>query len=378
MSDDDSMLAAVERYLALLCAYRYSESDGPGEVAELGGGAAAREMLEGIRGREVEAYQRLATGLLRVPDPYAAAVLAVGLGTMVEQGMDPTALGEAMATRLPADLTAARRFVELLEEEHGIEEPANASRGATLAVAGKEPLGASAWAALKLATLAAMAAWCRHPPSRRFAARMSRLADDARFLGQRGGYSYFIGELLHTADGSELLVLAPEQRKGFVVELEAVRNAAHLFALLEDVLVGDPDTGLLEGPRVDPEIAAIARGERAMEAERTFSVGWHYEYWFGVQPEAGARLTGLHPLIAAMIGVEATVDDLPTVKGQAVVLMKRGLLGSRTCEVSGFFAPLHDALRSAVHLRRRLSGAEVEGWLRDLAAEAEQIEQPGN
>jgi hypothetical protein len=378
MSSDDPMHAAMERYLTLLCAYRHSESDGPADAAELGGGDAARALLAAMRGREVEAYLRLATAILRVPDPYATAVLAVGLGTMVEQGMDPTALGEAMATRLPGDLAAARRFVELLEEEHGIEEPGNASREVAIAVAGKEPLGASAWAALKLSTLAGMAAWCRHPPSRRFAARMSRLAEDARFLGRRGGYCYFIGELLHAADGVELLVLAPEQRKGFVVELEAVRNAAHLFALLEDVLVGDPGAGLLEGPRVDPDIAAIARGERDMDIERTFSIGWHYEYWFGVRPEAGARLTGLHPAIAAMIGVEATVDDLPVVKGQAIVLMKRGVLGSRTCEVGGFFAPLHDALRSAVHVRRRLSGEEVDAWVRDLEAEADQIEQPGN
>jgi hypothetical protein len=376
MSSDDPMHAAMERYLTLLYAYRHSESAGPADAAELGAGEEAQEMLGAMRGREVEAYLRLATAILRVPDPYAAAVLAVGLGTLVEQGMDPTALGEAMATRLPGDLTAARRVVDLLEEEHGIEEPGNASREAAIAVAEKEPLGASAWAALKLATLAAMAAWCRHPPSRRFAARMSRLAEDARFLGKRGGYCYFIGELLHAADGTELLVLAPEQRKGFVVELEAVRNAAHLFALLEVVLVGDPGEGLLEGPRVDPEIAAIARGER--EADRTFSIGWHYEYWFGVRPEAGARLTGLHPLIAAMIGVEATVDDLPMVKGQAIVLMKRRMLGSRTCEVGGFFAPLHDALRSAVHIRRRLTGEEVDGWVRDLEAEAALIEQPGN
>jgi hypothetical protein len=74
-------------------------------------------------------------------------------------------------------------------------------------------------------------------------------------------------------------VVAPEQHKGFVVELEAVRNAAHLFALLEDVLVGDPGHGLLAGPRVDPKVAAIARGEVAPEEAMSFAVGWHYEYW---------------------------------------------------------------------------------------------------
>ena len=183
--------------------------------------------------------------------------------------------------------------------------------------------------------------------------------------------AWFLG----AADGTQLLVLAPDQRKGFLVELIAVRNAAHLFALLEDVLVGDPATGLLAGPRVDPEIAAIARGEQMTESEGTFAIGWHHEYWFGVEPAAGARLTGLHPMVAAMIGVEASVRDVPSVRGQAVVLMKPGVLGARTCDANGFFAPLHDALRSQVEIRRRLSGDEVDAWIRDLVAEAARLQR---
>src|SRR5262249_19964468 len=120
----------------------------------------------------------------------------------------------------------------LLEAQTAIKCPADADP-ATLARLGRqERTGASAWAALQLSTPAAMAAWCRHRPSRLAAKAIPELADDAAFLGSRGGYCWYIGELHSAADGTQLTVLAPEQRKGFIVELEVVRNAAHLFALL--------------------------------------------------------------------------------------------------------------------------------------------------
>jgi hypothetical protein len=110
-----------------------------------------------------------------------------------------------------------------------------------------------------------------------------------------------------------------------------------------------------------------------MEAERTFSIGWHYEHWFGLHPEAAAHITGLHPAIAAMIGVEASVAHLPVVLEQPVLLMKPRTIGSRTCEASGFFSPLHNALRSSVTIRRTLTADEVDASVARLRAEAERV-----
>jgi hypothetical protein len=365
-------LRAADEYLAFLSSFRYAPEQ-PVEVNALGNSAAAQRMYGTIGGHESEVYLHLVAHLPRVPDPFAAGVLGVQLGGMVEQGANPHPLGDAMIGRLPADFAAARRFAERLEAEHRIEEPDEANPELRLAVATRDPLAASAWEALRLNTPAAMAAWCRHPPTRRAAARLIQLADDATFLGQHGGYAYFIGELLHAADGIELVVLVPEQRTGFVVELVAVRNAAHMFALLEDALVGDPAAGLLAGPKVDPEIAAIARGEVMMEGARTFTIGWHYEYWFGMHPTAGAHMTGLHPLIAAMIGVEASVAQLPTPLDRPVILMKPRQLGSRTCEAADFFSPLHNALRSAVEIRQTLSAEQVDALVKTLHAAGDQV-----
>jgi hypothetical protein len=370
-----SAALAAEDYLAHLAQYRHGD-DGPAEPASLAGGPAADRLLQAMRGAPPEVRAavaaRLASGVKELVDPLAAGLVAVQVGSLIEDGLDPAPLAEALRTRLPADFAAARWFVGLLEAETALQCPGDADR-ATLARLGRqERTGASAWAALQLSTAAAMTAWCKHRPSRLAAKATRGLADDAVFLGSRGGHSWYIGELLTAADGTSLTVLAPEQRKGFLVELEVVRNAAHLFALLEDVLVGDPGQGLLTGPRADARVAAVARGEAEMEEGMTFAIGWHYEYWWGLRPEAAARTSGLHPLVAAMIGVEAPVHDLPAFRGRPVILMRPALLGHRGCDV-GFFAPLHGALRSRVTVPRQLPPAEVDALCDDLGAEAEKL-----
>ncbi|MBN1429720.1 MAG: hypothetical protein JXB07_15225 [Anaerolineae bacterium] len=379
MSDDTGTLAALqaaENYLAFLSQYQHGD-DGPAKPETLIGGPEAEQFSRAMNDKPTEAREavadKLAAGLTQVPDPLAVGLIAVQVGIMVENGMNPTPLAEALLTRLPADFAAARRFVELLEAETTMECPDDAD-AATLARLGrKERAGASAWAALQFSTMAAMTAWCRHRPSRIAAKAISGLADDAVFLGSRGGYCWYLGELLCAADGIQLTVLAPEQRKGFIVELEVVRNAAHLFALLEDTLVGDPSQGLLTGPRTDPKVAAIARGEAIMEEAMDFSIGWHYEYWWGLQPEAAAQSSGLHPLVAAMIGVEAPVDNLPEFHDQPVILMRPKMLGYRGCDIGGFFAPLHDALRSRVTVLRQLPPEEVDALCNALRADAEKL-----
>lgn len=362
-------IMAAETYLAFLAEFRYDMAK-PTEMAALGGHPKALKVFETIYGHESVIYLRLIEGLLHIPDPFAASVLAVQLGSLIEHGANPHPLGDAMVHRLAIDFTAARKFAEMLDAE-GTKEPEDAPR-AVLAAAGKrDPHGAAAWAGQQLSTAAAMTAWSRHPLSRRVAARTPELAANAAYLGAHGGYAYFISELLHSADGEHVLVLSPEQRKGFLVELFAVRNMCHLFALCEDALVGDPANGLLEGPKLDAEVAAVARSERMLEKEMTFPIAWHYEYWFGVHPDAAAAITGLHPAIGAMIGIEAQLRHLPLTRNQAIILMRPRKVGSRTCKVSDFFPPIHDALRSGVLIRHELSPEEVDTTIAELRADAE-------
>lgn len=365
-------LAAAGDFVAHLSQYRHPD-DGPADPAVIVKGPAADRFEQSMQALPADARPqiaaRLAAGVADIPDPLPAAMLASEVGGMVEDGGDPVPLADALRARLPKDFAAARRFVELLEAEADIERPDDADPATLAEIGRRERGGASAWAALRFSTVAAMAVWCRHRPSRLAAKSETRMIEDAVFLGDRGGYCFFIGELLSAADGAELTVIAPEQHKGYVVELEAVRNAAHLFVLLEDVLVDDADAGLLTGPKADPRVAAIARGEGRLESADSFNVRWHYEYWWGLEPAAAAKAIGLHRAVAAMIGVEATVHDLPAFRGRPVMLMRPGKFRSRACDMS-FFAPLHDALRSGVSVKRHLTADEVDTLCEGMRAEA--------
>lgn len=379
MATTNKALSAVEDYLAFLGRFRF-EGGGLPDPRALAPGPDGDALAAAVRGQPLEVLagvaRRLSAGVVELPDPLAAAWAAIRTGGLVEDGVDPAPLAEALRARLPRDLAAARRFVERLEAEEKIESPGDADMAALERVAAKEPEGASAWAGLQLSTPAAMAVWSRDREARRAAKETPGLAEDASFLGSRGGACFYVGELLSAADGKRILVIAPEAHKGFEVELTVVRNAAHLFALLEDKLVGDPAAGLLEGQRTDPRVAAIARGEATLEEAMSFQIHWHYEYWYGLAPQGAARATGLHPLVAAMIGVEAAADDLPAFRGQTVILMRPALLPNRSCDV-GFFAPLHDALRSGVTVVRRLAPSEVDALCGELEAEAKKIGEDG-
>lgn len=367
----DEASAAAQDYLAHLAQLRPARS-GPADPDQLADCPANRRLnacLDALNATQRDAVVAiLASALPELADPFTAALLACQLGGLVEDGADPVHLAEALRLRLPTDYASALNFVAMLAADSGKKRPGQARRSALLRSGQQDPTGWSAWAALELNTPAAMAVWCRHRGSRRAAAATPGLRTGAAQLGAVGGYCAYVAELLEAADGIQLTVLAPEQQKGFVVELEVVRNAAHLFALLEDTLVGDPRQGLLVGPRPSAKVAAVARGGAELDASGSFPIGWHYEYWWGLQPEAAARARGLDPQLVAMIGVEATVHDLPACNGQPVVLMRPRRM-QRRCDL-GLFAPLHDALRSQVAVLRQLSGAEVASLCKELQAAA--------
>lgn len=338
------MTDVIANYVRFLAAYRYTP-DAPPDYDLLGRSREATAMHAAIRGREAEAMPLLAAQLERVPDAFAASILAIQLGAMIEDGVEPGPLGQACLTRLPGVFARARKYFE-----NG--QPVTSDTD-----------GASAWASLQFFTMAAMATWCRDTKSRRAAALNTALVADAQFLGREGTYCHYVGRLLSAADGIELVVLVPEQQRGFVLELHNIFNAAHLFALLESSLV--VDAGLV-GPRANDAVAAVARGDAPVTRGLQFAIQWHYETWLGVDGRAAARTNGLHHLVAAMIAVDVDLRNLPRFENQAVMLMRAGVLGSRTCLAGEFFAPLHDALRSSIEIRQTLTANEVSAWLERL------------
>jgi hypothetical protein len=333
--------AAISDYLALLAAYRAVPATPAFDHAL--SFAQFPALYDALRDDPPLVYARLADGLAQVTNGFAGGMLAIQLGSYVEQGAPPALLGNALTSWLPRAFADARRFID------------NSDNGA-------DPAAAAAWAGLAMFVPAAMAAWVRDAASRRAAARNAQLIADAKAVAARSQHGYFIHELLSAADGVELTVLAPEQRRGFVVELEVVRNIAHLQALLEDALVGDPAAGWLDGPRIDPVIAAIARSEQMIEQERPFAIGWNLQHRGGLRARpGGANL----PTISATMAFEWSVQHLFTPDGRGVALLRPPGPVKRSCG-AGFFAPIHDQLRSRTVVRAQLDAAAYDHVIASL------------
>lgn len=267
---------------------------------------------------EPSVYVRLCQA--RVRNDFSAAILAVWLGGMVEGGQAAAPLAESLLERFPALAAAARRH-----HEH------------------QDPAGEPAWAGLQFMTMAAMTAWARYRPARMAARQLASFRMDLAYLSQAGAYCHYVESLLNSEDFDELLVLAPPLERGWVVRVEAVQTAAHLFCLLE--------AELLPGPRPPAAVVSIARGEAAYE-NLPFSIEWMYYPWYAWPGLA----------LASMIGVEMELGELPHFEGRPTLLVGPKVFGSRSAG-SDFFPPLHDALRSGISLVRELDSGECAALL---------------
>jgi hypothetical protein len=176
----------------------------------------------------------------------------------------------------------------------------------------------------------------------------------------------FVQIVLDLADGLELLVLAPNERKGFRVKLQAVRTNFHLFTLLQAALIGDPDAGWLAGTPPDPRVVAVATGEQPHETLLVDHQRFHFYDWAALAPDATLR-RDMNVLNATIWG-EGSPWDIPKVGTQRVVLLGPPLLGGRSWD-SNFFANIHDALRSHTRVLARLSPAEVDAALAEIVAQ---------
>jgi hypothetical protein len=161
--------------------------------------------------------------------------------------------------------------------------------------------------------------------------------------------------VLGFTDDLDLIVLAPNEVKGFRVRCEAVATCAHLMSLLQAALIGG---GHLVGEPVDEEVAAVATGE----APHTRLLHDHARFNFVAWP--GSVESGIDSLIT--MPVEETPQYIPPLDDRRVVLVGPPVIGARAWD-SNSFANLHDALRSRAEVVEVLSETEVRSWLERIA-----------
>lgn len=292
--------------------------------------AAAQALL--ARARELDPAGQAAilaalTPGLAVDDPLQAGVVALLCGTIVEWGADPQVAGAAIVERL-----GRAADTDQLNPE-----------------------------ALRYLGLAAMAHLCRDVALRQRAradsplrAALDRSADAAAEVD-------FVLQVLNFVDDLELLVLAPDQRRGYLARAQAVHTNFHLFTLLQGALIGDPAAGWLTGRPLDPELLAVATGEAPHERLHQDEQRFHFHHLGAVEPGGAVRFD-----LGSTIWGEASPREIPLHRGRAVVILGPPILGGRSWD-SNFFANIHDALRSRVEVLAQLGPREVDEALANLA-----------
>jgi hypothetical protein len=260
--------------------------------------------------QRTDAIHRLIPSI-RDAAPYAAARVALICGTVVEWGADPAVAGPAVLDRLQRVLTP--------------QEP-DPTRGR----------------ASRFLGLAAMAMLCRDEALRQAARAQPELRTALALAESWSVEAGFVGSVLRLVDDLELVVLHLPSAEGYLVRLEAVASIFHLMSLMHDTF-----PQWCDGDPVDPQIAAMARGELPGYERATDHARFHLFDYTGLDRHPGATLWG-----------EATPDDIPELDGVRYVLVGPTLFGDRSWD-SGFFANFHDALRSRLHVTPLPEGFEA-------------------
>jgi len=279
-----------------------------------------------------EMVRRLLPGL-DFDNAFHAACLALGCGTFVEYGASPSVAGAAIAARL---------FRELEDPE----------------------LAQQTGQYLCLATMAHL---CRDRDLRQQVRRAHGIPASLERMQPRIGHTWFVRTVLELVDDLELLVIAPEQRRGFRLRADAIRSCFHLFTLLQGALIGDPAKGLLEGEPEDPEVLAIATGAQPHLHVIAAHQRFHFHDWSALAPDGTLRND-----LRSTIWGEASPAEIPAHEGTPVILLGRHVLGGRSWDTN-FFANFHDALRPGVTVLHTLEDAEVAAALASIAARSAQL-----
>jgi hypothetical protein len=182
------------------------------------------------------------------------------------------------------------------------------------------------------------------------AATKANLREQAVAVAGRSQKAAWVADLAAVLDDEQLLVLAPQNRRGYALTMRGIGDNTQLHILLADRLVGDPAAGLLPGPRPDPSWVAAATDadpnlgpdNPAIRAFRLFDGHGRYLAPEGrpadIRPLDGVRVLSVHP--------------------------PNGSFGMGSGRV-------FTAMRPTLTLDRRLDSSEVEHWLARVAPAVE-------
>ena len=166
-----------------------------------------------------------------------------------------------------------------------------------------------------------------------------------------------------TCSQLNLLVLNPEQKKGFLATANDLKNCFHLLFLLEEQIYQNlrKDYGMTAF-NADPALVRLAHGEYPKDcwgkSYSTYFMELNYSSVFTAKEDLGKE--NMYPLIWG----EMSPNYIPVVDNYAViVLWKKGISRSFSGE---FMAVDHPVLNPYVKIEKELSEEEYNTWLQKI------------
>ncbi|MFG6412706.1 hypothetical protein ACG02S_02220 [Roseateles sp. DC23W] len=200
--------------------------------------------------------------------------------------------------------------------------------------------------------------------------RRSALRADSTVMGLLGDLAdeiagvCWVFQALRMSSGS-LVALHPTSANGWRLRYENVADCFHLFTLLQCAL-GDRVPG---GRNPNAALTAAATGLGPAEGLHDQS-WWHYGHAFGATPELGTSIWG-----------EALAAEIPSARGEQVILLWPPILHGRSWD-AGFFTPHLQQMPSQVVLEGQLPPEQCKEWMEHLglhasaaAAKTQQVHQ---
>jgi hypothetical protein len=353
--------------------------------------AAGRERLAawiGARQEEPTAGRELALrelcSRLDVRSHQTRAIFSLAGGALIESGLDPEPLARAMLAPVTHALASAKRLVTLVANEHEHEEDEEED-DAVLWV-GDHGLGAEeierlgeadgealdAFASLETWYRPMVAALTRSSSMLRQAQKNAELLALVTEMDRQSIGAHWMYLLLKTMMDEKLVVLLPEIREGWTVNVTGCVDSGQLTTLLSDPL----DASLAKigaSRRASKAMLDNARGRGPQEADGGYSASFHLWAWRAMDPKTGLPAVGRYEWLAP--GGTGAISfppdflpiDAPLLDGERVLLLvgpdaKGGVGYTRILGATRMFEALPATLTA-----ERLAKAEAERWLARVA-----------